>query len=191
MCGCTFQNLDYKIQTQYKEQHVHDNFKRIGGFTEFDSEPILACDDIFHYRNKMELTFSNRRWITDDEPENVDASFALGLHISGRYDKILDINYCHLQSEDANRILSLVKKWDLEISAYDIKEHKGFMRHLIIRHGGATDEIMVNLVTSKDGREILAPIVNQLIENSNIACIVNNVTTRKAESHGEHQYILW
>ncbi len=193
--GCTFQNLDYKIQTQYKEQHVHDNFKRIGGFTEFDAEPILVCDDIFHYRNKMEFTFSNRRWTTDDEPENVDASFALGLHISGRYNKILDINYCHLQSEDANRILNLVKKMcvDLEIPPYDIKEHEGFMRHLMIRHGSATDEIMVNLVTSKDGREILAPIVNQLVEKfPNIVCIVNNVTTRRAGvSSGEHQHVLF
>ena len=140
----------------------------------------------------MEFTFSNRRWITDDEPENVDANFALGLHISGRYDKILDINYCHLQSEDANRILSLVKNvCGFEIPAYDIKEHKGFMRHLMIRHGGATDEIMVNLVTSKDGREILAPIVNQLVENfPNIVCIVNNVTTRRAGVlSGEHQYL--
>jgi len=193
--GCTFQNLDYTEQLAAKEIQVKDTFQRIGGFKEVTIEPILGCEEIFHYRNKMEFTFSNRRWVTDDELEEASTDFALGLHVPGRYDKILNIDECHIQSKDSNRILNLVKKMtlDLELVPYDIKAHTGFMRHLMIRHGDASDEIMVNIVTSRDEHEKLQPIVDKLREEfPNIVSIVNNVTSRRAGvSTGEEQFVLF
>ena len=193
--GCTFQNLDYAEQLAAKEIQVKDTFQRIGGFKNIVVKPILGCDEIFHYRNKMEFTFSNRRWLTKGEIEDSSADFALGLHVPGRYDKILNINECHIQSKDSNRIFDLVKEMtvDLELVPYDIKAHTGFMRHLMIRHGGASDEIMVNIVTSRDEHEKLQPIVDKLIkEFPNIVSIVNNITSRRAGvSTGEAQLVLF
>jgi len=193
--GCTFQNLDYAEQLAAKEVQVKDTFRRIGGFKDLTVEPILGCEEIFHYRNKMEFTFSNRRWLTEGEPEDANADFALGLHVPGRYDKILNINECHIQSKDSNRILELVKKMTLELklTPYDIKAHTGFMRHLMIKHGGVSNEIMVNIVTSRDEHEKLQPIVDKLTEEfPNIVCIVNNITSRRAGvSTGEQQILLF
>jgi 23S rRNA (uracil1939-C5)-methyltransferase len=193
--GCTFQNLNYDEQLSAKEEQVRDVFRRIGGFKNVHVEPIQGCNDIFHYRNKMEFTFANRRWVTNDEPEGVNTDFALGLHVPGRYDKILNIDKCHIQSHDANRILMIVKTLakELGLTPYDIKEHTGFLRHLMIRHAQNTNEIMVNIVTSTDGRTELQPIVKSLVETfPNIKSIVNNVTTRRAGvSTGEKQFVLF
>ena len=193
--GCTFQNLDYAEQLAAKEIQVKDIFRRIGGFKEITVEPILGCEKIFNYRNKMEFTFSNRRWLTENESEGLSADFALGLHVPGRYDKILNINECHIQSNDSNRILDIVKTMTMELGLipYDIKAHIGFMRHLMIKHGGVSDEIMVNIVTSRDEHEKLQPIVDKLIEEfPNIVSIVNNITTRRAGvSTGEEQLVLF
>ena len=146
--GCTFQNLDYAEQLAAKEIQVKDIFRRIGGFKGITVEPILGCEKIFNYRNKMEFTFSNRRWLTENESEGLSADFALGLHVPGRYDKILNINECHIQSNDSNRILDIVKTMTMELglAPYDIKAHTGFMRHLMIKHGGVSNEIMVNIL---------------------------------------------
>ena len=103
----------------------------------------------------MEFTFSNRRWILKDEPENVKSDFALGLHISGRYDKILNINNCHIQKDAANEILNIVKQYSSGMEPYDILEHKGFLRNLMIRHAENTNEIMVNIVTAFEDTEKL------------------------------------
>jgi len=193
--GCTFQNLDYEEQLAAKQLQVRDIFQRIGGFEDVPSEPILGCSDIFHYRNKMEFTFANRRWTTEDELESADTDFALGLHVSGRYDKILNIDECHIQSKKANGILDLVKKLsrELKLEPYDIKNHTGFLRYLMIRHTRNTNEIMVNIVTSREDTECLSPITNSLISQfPNINSIVNNITTRKAGvATGEHQVVLY
>ena len=193
--GCTFQNLDYAEQLAAKEIQVKDTFRRIGGFKDVSVDPILGCEEIFHYRNKMEFTFSNRRWLTEGESEDASADFALGLHVPGRYDKILNINECHIQSKDSNKILELVKEMTIELGLvpYDIKAHTGFMRHLMIKHGGASDEIMVNIVTSRNEYEKLQPIVDRLTkEFPNIVSIVNNITARRAGvSTGEEQLVLF
>ncbi len=193
--GCAFQNLNYKEQLLAKEHQVADVFRRIGGFQDISVETILGCEEVFNYRNKMEFTFANRRWVTDGEPEGVETNFALGLHIPGRFDKILNIDECHIQSKDANRILAIVKTLaqELELLPYDIKEHTGFLRHLMIRHAQNTNEIMVNIVTSSDGTKALQPIVKTLTETfPNIKSIVNNVTTRRAGvSTGEQQFVMF
>ena len=191
--GCSFQNLDYTIQTNQKSNQIKDVFNRIGFQKDFDVAPIRICDDNYHYRNKMEFTFSNRRWILKNEPENVKSDFALGLHIPGRYDKILNINECPIQTNEPNEILNIVQKNTLNMAPYDIIAHTGFLRNLIIRHAKNTNEIMVNIVTASENTQALQPIVEQIIKKvKNVKSIVNNVTARKAGvSTGEYEITLY
>ena len=86
----------------FKEVQVKDIFNRIGGFKVINCEPIVVCDEIFHYRNKMEFTFSNKEYVPEKEKDREPEEFALGLHAPGRWDKILNINSCHIQSKISN-----------------------------------------------------------------------------------------
>ncbi len=190
--GCTFQNLEYEQQVAAKELQVKDVFRRIGGFKDVACDSIVKCDEIFHYRNKMEFTFSNQEYVPESEKEREPSNFALGLHAPGRWDKILNINECHIQTEIANEILTTIKELTKDLEPYNIREHTGFLRHVMIRVAANTNEIMVNIVTSRDDPELLSPISDTLITKfPNITSIVNNITTRKAGvSMGEHQIIL-
>ncbi len=191
--GCSFQNLDYQIQIQQKTQQIKDVFDRIGNQKDYHIYPIEKCDHIYEYRNKMEFTFSNRRWILKSEPPNSKSNFALGLHIPGRYDKILNINQCHIQNNIANNILSIVKDNSLHMQPYDIIEHKGFLRNLIIRHAFNTNQTMINIVTAFENKKLLEPVVDKIKEEiSTVKSIVNNITTRKAGvSIGEYEINLY
>ena len=191
--GCTFQNLDYSQQTMAKEIQVKDIFRRIGGFQHTECASIVTCDDIFHYRNKMEFTFSNQEYVPESEKDRKPENFALGLHAPGRWDKILDINNCHIQAPIANEILSSIKELTRNLEPYNMREHIGFLRNIIIRVGANTDEVMVNIVTSREDESALAPIRDCLVPKfSSITSIVNNITTRKSGvSMGEHQIVLY
>lgn len=189
--GCSFQNLDYKAQLDQKKQQVVELYRRIGEIHRFSLDKIVPAEKPFHYRNKMEFTFSNRRWILPEENEGVDASFALGLHLPGRYDKILDIDRCWIQKPIGNEILQAVKgkTRETELKPYDILTHSGFLRNLVIRVGEKTGEVMVNIVTSREEPDLLLPIVNNLVSDfPQISSIVNNITRRKAGvSYGERE----
>ncbi|MBC8214195.1 MAG: 23S rRNA (uracil(1939)-C(5))-methyltransferase RlmD [Candidatus Marinimicrobia bacterium] len=191
--GCTLQNLDYSVQLKYKEEQVKDIFRRIGGFQKISVEPILGCDEQFHYRNKMEFTFSNRRWTIDGQDENLPENFALGLHVPGRWDKILNIDECYLQQSIATEILQRTKKlaYELNLEPYDIKNHTGFLRNLVIRVQ-ETGELMVNIVTSREEPKLLEPIIEMIVkEFPQVTSLVNNITTRRAGvSHGEWEVVL-
>jgi len=191
--GCSFQNLDYQIQVEQKFNQVKEIFNRIGNLQDFIIEPIEKCNTNYNYRNKMEFTFSNRRWILKEEPENVKSNFALGLHIPGRYDKILDINHCHIQKDNANEILNIVKDYTKNLEPYDIIEHTGFLRNLMIRHAENTNEIMVNIVTNFEDTSILQPLADELVKKiPDIKSIVNNITTRKSGvSIGEDETTIY
>jgi len=193
--GCTFQHLDYDQQIEQKKDQVIEIYQRLGGFIDVKLDNVISADNQFHYRNKMEFTFSNRRWILTDEPEGVDSSFALGLHIPGRFDKILNIDSCWIQKPVGNEILQTVKTVakELGLLPYDIRNHTGFLRNLIIRVGEKTSELMVNIVTSKEDSELLNPIIEKLIENHpKITSIVNNITARRAGvSIGEKEVLVY
>ena len=190
--GCTFQNLDYEQQVSAKELQVKDVFRRIGGFKDVDCDSIVKCEEIFHYRNKMEFTFSNQEYVPESEKEREPSNFALGLHAPGRWDKILNINECHIQTKIANEILTTIKELTKDLEPYNTREHTGFLRHVMIRVAANTNEIMVNIVTSRDDPELLSPISDTLITKfPSITSIVNNITNRKAGvSLGEHQIVL-
>ncbi|NOZ74018.1 MAG: 23S rRNA (uracil(1939)-C(5))-methyltransferase RlmD [FCB group bacterium] len=192
--GCKLQHLQYTAQLEQKRLQVEDSFRRIGGLPNFKVTDTIPADPIYAYRNKMEFTLSNRRWVTADEPEDVPRNFALGLHIPGRFDKVLDIHSCHLQPEIGNTILRVVREIALEngLKAYDPKTHIGFLRHLVIRYGHRTQEIMVNLVTSYENLELLEPLITGLkTQVPEVTSIVNNINTRKGDTaYGEWEILL-
>ena len=190
--GCTFQNLEYEQQVAAKALQMKDVFRRIGGFKDVACDSIVKCDEIFHYRNKMEFTFSNQEYVPESEKEREPSKFALGLHAPGRWDKILNINECHIQTKIANEILTTIKELTKDLEPYNMREHTGFLRNVIIRVAANTDEIMVNIVTSRDDPDLLSPVSHTLITQfPNITSIVNNITARKSGvSMGEHQVVL-
>ena len=193
--GCTFQHLDYEQQIEQKKDQVIEIYQRIGGFNDVKLDNVIPADNQFHYRNKMEFTFSNCRWILTEEPEGVDSSFALGLHIPGRYDKILNIDSCWIQKPVGNDILQTVKIEVMKFGLlpYDVRNHTGFLRNLIIRIGERTNELMVNIVTSKEDPELLNPINEKLIKmHPEITSIINNITSRRAGvSIGEKEVLVY
>ena len=192
--GCSFQNFDYNAQIEQKKAQVIDIFSRIGHMDKPKLHQVVPAEEIFHYRNKMEFSFSNRRWVLPEEEENAEADFALGLHIPGRFDKILDISTCWIQKPVANEILNTVRNVAQKtgLAPYDIREHSGYLRHLIIRLGERTDEVMVNIVTSREEKELLEPIVEGIKKvHPSVTSIVNNITRRRAGvSYGEWEVLL-
>ena len=190
------QNLSYKEQLKEKGNQVEDAFQRLGGFKQFKLKKVIEGDPTFYYRNKMEFTFSPHRWVLESEPEGVDKSFALGLHIPGRYDKILDINNCYIQPQIGNKILQVAREVcnsNSNLKPYDPKTHIGFLRHLMIRYGVNTNQLMVNVVTAYDDINKLSPLTDTLLNRfPEITSLVNNVNTRKADvAFGEFETLLF
>lgn len=193
--GCTIQQLNYQEQIQQKKQQVEDLFRHQARISHLIIDEVLPADQPFNYRNKMEFTFSNRRWITPEESPDTNQDFALGLHIPNRFDKILDINHCYIQPEIGNNILNLVyaKSKQLGLKPYDARTHNGFLRNLVIRFGEHTGEIMVNIVTSYENREFLQPLADEIIQQfPQITSLINNVNTKKGDTaFGEYEVLLY
>ncbi len=226
--GCKWQNLNYQSQLEFKRQNVIDALERIGNFREIGVNPTLGSEDIYFYRNKMEFSFGNERWLTQEELKAKDEKrktnverkevedgshlqppldFALGLHVPERFDKVLDIDECWLQSELSNQILNTVREFgkskNLSIhstkpEAYPPlaeKTHTGYLRNLVIREGknNETLEVMVNLVTSEDKPEIMGDLCNTLIKRlPQITTVVNNITTRKSQvAVGDYERVYY
>ncbi len=193
--GCTVQNLEYEEQLTQKQAQVDGIFQHQAGIEDFTLDSVVPAVEIFNYRNKMEFSFSNRRWVLTDEPEDSKTDFALGLHIPGRYDKILNISECHIQQKVGNDILKHVQSIAQEqnLKPYDVKTHIGFLRHLVLRFGINTGDVMVNFVTSYENTDLLTSMVESLTKVfPQITSIINNVNTRKGDTaYGEHEILLF
>jgi len=145
--GCKHQNIKYDAQLEILRAQVEDVYCRVGNIDGIPIENVLASPKTFRYRNKMEFAFSNRRWkIGSDTDESLD--FALGLRAPNNYYKAIDINDCLIAPEESGIILKVVRDFCLSegLEAYDQKSHKGLLRHLVVRKGYKTNEIMVNLI---------------------------------------------
>lgn len=166
--GCKWQPLPYPMQLKYKEQQVVDQLTRIGHITLPAISPILGSEQTRYYRNKLEFTFSNKRWILKGEdpqalPERERLS--LGFHISGFFDKVLDIERCHLQAEPSNAIRLFVKNYAIEhnLTFFDLREQTGLLRNMIVRttSGG---QVMVIMVFAYNHKEACEALLNALQE---------------------------
>ena len=136
--GCKWQNMSYEKQLDFKNEEVYNNIKRIGGIEDFESLPILGSAEQYFYRNKMEFSFSNARWLTQYEissEENFGNRDALGFHIPGMWSKILDLKECFLQEDPSNAIRLAVKNYAVEngLDFFDVKVQGGFLRTMMLR----------------------------------------------------------
>lgn len=166
--GCKWQMLPYEKQLQYKQQEAEQVLKRIGKIELPVILPIIGSDETIYYRNKLEFTFSNKRYLTSEEinkSQQIPQEKALGYHAPGIFDKIIDIKECWLLDDVNNLIRNSIRDYALEnnLSYYDIKEHKGFLRNIILRYCTA-GELMINLVFGNDDKTEIKKLLDHLLE---------------------------
>ncbi len=180
--GCKWQNMNYADQLEMKEKQVRDNLERLGHIDTSQMNPICGSDNIFYYRNKLEYTFSNRRWRTAEEMQQEnDAPIqgALGFHIPSLFDKVLDIEHCALQADPSNQIRLAVRSYAIEhqLPFYDIRNHTGFLRNLVIRNS-SIGEWMVLVIVAENKEEWLFPLLEYIHTSfpqiTSLQYIINN-----------------
>ncbi len=196
--GCKQQDLDYDAQAKYKQQQIEEIFNKLGGFSGFEIEPIIPSQNVFYYRNKMEFSFSEKRWLTKAEISKegiLDKDFSLGLHIPKIYDKVLDVDECFLQSEVSNKILNFTRDFfkTRNTSVYSTKTHIGFLRNLVIRQSFNTNDLMVNLVTSEENDELINEYCNALRkEIPQVTTLINNINKKfAAVAVGDYEKVIY
>jgi 23S rRNA (uracil1939-C5)-methyltransferase len=179
--GCKWQILPYTEQLKYKQKQVTDNLVRIGKIELPEIQPILGSAKTEFYRNKLEFTFSNKKWLTQEQinsNESFDNMNALGFHIPGMFDKVLDINKCWLQDDISNRIRNFIRQYciDKEYTFFDLRNRGGLMRNIIVRTS-TTGELMLIVVfyeASRTKREdMLNAIADKFPEITSLLYIVN------------------
>ena len=136
--GCSWQHMSYEAQLRHKQTEINEAMRRIAGLENIKYAPIIGCEETFGYRNKMEFSFSARRWLNFKEingNNKIKDRTALGFHIPGMWDKVVDIEHCHIQPNLPNKIRNEIKKYARKnnLSFYDTKEQEGFLRSLILR----------------------------------------------------------
>jgi 23S rRNA (uracil1939-C5)-methyltransferase len=183
--GCRLQHLSYAAQLAFKEKQVRDCLERIGGLGEFELKPILAAPDPYGYRNKMEFT------VVRGEPSNAPA---IGLHQADRYDVVLDIERCLLQSETMNGLLDELRAQARarQLSVYDQDSGEGLLRFATVREGRRTGEAMVNIVTAAPDVVALGPLAEALRARvPSVVSVVLNVNAKKASvAVGSEEHLL-
>ncbi len=200
--GCLWQRLKYSAQLEWKYLQVVEALKHIGKAENIKVFPIEPSPKELYYRNKMEFTFSSRRWLRPDEIERGDAlnrDCGLGLHVYSHFDKVFNVEECFLESEEAVKILKLVRNFCLEsgLSAYDIsrKEPKGFWRFLVVREAKKTGERLINLITTDESHpdKVIEALGSYLAgANCNITTFVHSVGKSKSQvAIGDVSRILW
>ena len=193
--GCKWQHLPYPLQLKFKQQQVVDNMERIAKVELPEIQSIIGSKNDILYRNKLEFTFSDTRWLTKDEIENSDAlnRNGLGFHIPGRFDKVLDIEKCYLQEEPSNKIRNWLRAYAIKngLPFYNLKTHEGYLRIAIIRTA-TSGQSMVILQVAKDKPEWLTPLLDALIaefpEVTSLNYVINNKRNETFHDLPVHNY---
>ncbi|MDA0986585.1 MAG: 23S rRNA (uracil(1939)-C(5))-methyltransferase RlmD [Bacteroidetes bacterium] len=194
--GCKWQNFNYQSQLIEKENHVIDSIERIGGFKNIVVEKIIPSSEIYFYRNKLEFSFGTKRWLkkeeVNDETKN-KKEFILGFHAPERYDKLVEIDECFLESEQSNKILNFIRKYAIEnkLTAYDNETKNGYLRNLVIRESKFTNEVLINIVTLNSDPVVMKNLTNSLLsEFPKITTVLNNINSRLSQvAIGEYEVI--
>jgi 23S rRNA (uracil1939-C5)-methyltransferase len=194
--GCKWQHLPYKKQLYFKEKQVRDNLTRIGKVDIPEIRPILGSPDEYLYRNKLEFTFSDKRWLTREEIETgneIQRENALGFHIPGLFDKVLDIKECHLQPEPSNAIRNSVREYAIKnrLSFFNLNEQTGLLRNLVIRNS-PDGKIMVIVVFHKEDPEERKGLLDFLAEKfPEITSLMYIINSKRNDSLGDQDVILY
>lgn len=192
--GCSFQGVSYSAQLAAKQQWIVTALAESDLVHPPEVEAIIGMDDPWHYRNKMDFTFGSRRWIEDHEEQGVEANFGLGLHVPGRWDKVLDITECTIAFAEATGILNTTRRLAKEhgLDPWDVKESRGLLRHLVLRKGFCTGEILVDLVTETESPDRIDPLARDLLAaHPEITTMVQGFHARSAKvAFHEEQRLL-
>ncbi|MDE6544142.1 MAG: 23S rRNA (uracil(1939)-C(5))-methyltransferase RlmD [Muribaculaceae bacterium] len=192
--GCKWQHLPYDYQLQFKQQQVEDALKRIAKVELPEISPIIGSERTWEYRNKMEYTFSNKKWLTFDQMrsgEEFTDRDAAGFHIPGSFDKVLDIECCHLQDDLGNRIRRFIRDfgkkngWEF----YDLKQQHGFLRTLMMRILD-TGQVMVVMSVGEDDQEKIKTLMDALAAEFPEITSLNYVVNLKANDTITDQEII-
>jgi 23S rRNA (uracil1939-C5)-methyltransferase len=200
--GCKWQQVDYQSQLRFKQQQVVDAFERIGGFSNIQVPSIIGADEIYFYRGKMEYSFAEKEWLVEKPLSIVDGRLSneknespifLGLHVPQRYDKVLDIDECHLQSHFSNKILNFTRDFARRnhLNVYDSDRNTGYLRFLVIRESKKKKEVMVNLVTFEDRPDVMKQYAAELKAHvGEVTTVVNTMNAKKAQiAFGETEMV--
>ena len=164
--GCRWQPLPYDMQLKAKQQQVWDQLVRIGHLEIPDISPILPSDKTKYYRNKLEFTFSNKRWIYNNEdPDSLtdEERLGLGFHVGKFFDKVLDIKHCSLQPEPSNEIRLFIREYAIShnLEFYNIRENTGFLRNIIVRNNQVGD-VMLTVCFAYDDQDKIVPMLDAI-----------------------------
>jgi 23S rRNA (uracil1939-C5)-methyltransferase len=194
--GCKWQHLPYRLQLKYKEKQVRDNLSRIGKVELTEIKPIIASSDEYLYRNKLEFTFSDKRWLTKEEvgsETRFEKEGALGFHIPGLFDKVLDIQECHLQPEPSNSIRNAVREYSLSnnLEFFDLREQTGFLRNLIIRNSLKGDVMVIVVFFHEDveRREALLDFIESSYPQ--ITSLMYVINSKRNDSLNDQDPVLY
>lgn len=194
--GCKWQILPYEEQLKYKQKQVIDNFTRIGKIELSEISPILSAPETTFYRNKLEFTFSDKRWLTEKEIGS-DKEFsqmnALGFHIPGMFDKVLDIHKCWLQDDLSNQIRNSIREFCLQndYSFFDLRNQNGLMRTLIIRNT-SIGEWMVIVVFYEDDAEKREKLLNFVADKfPQITSLLFIINQKANDTITDQEVICW
>lgn len=194
--GCKWQALPYPMQLEYKQRQVEDQLRRLGKIELPEISPIIGSERSEYYRNKLEFTFSNKRWVPRSEVAAGAATGdgnALGFHIPGMFDKVLDVEWCHLQAEPSNAIRLAVKRLAEEqgLEFYNLRDHQGFLRNIIIRTA-TTGQVMVTVVFARDDAERRAALLDALIREFPQITSLNYIVNEKLnDSIGDQEVFCY
>lgn len=165
--GCRWQHLDYENQKFFKEKQVKDSLDRIAQVKYPGINPIIGVENPFYYRNKLEFTFSDKRWLNTADftagEKSDDKMKALGFHLPGRFDKVLDVHHCYLQKDPSNAIRLATKEFALQkgMSFYNLREQQGLLRNLMIRTA-STNDLMVVVIFGENNEEAIQEMLEHL-----------------------------
>ena len=194
--GCKWQNISYNDQLKFKQKIVQDAFERIAKVKVGETLEILPSEKKYFYRNKLDYTFSSRRWFTKDEIDNGQklTSNGLGFHLPGMFDRILDINECLLQSELSNQIRNSVKEFAIKnnLIFYDTREHSGFLRNLIVRNSESTGEYMIILIVGENNKQQIEDVLNHIKSNfTEVSSLFYILNEKSNDSYADLEPILF
>ncbi len=194
--GCKWQTLNYASQLEAKQRQVRDNLERLGNVDCSGMRTICGSESIYYYRNKLEFTFSTKAWRTAEEIASGDAlpsRGALGFHIPQLFDKVLNIEHCALQADPSNQIRLAVRDYaeahDLDF--YDIRNHTGFLRNLVVRNT-STGHWMVIVIVANDDHERLFPLLDMLADKfPQITSLQYIVNTKMNDSYNDQTVVTY
>jgi 23S rRNA (uracil1939-C5)-methyltransferase len=190
--GCKWQNLDYQAQLKYKASWIVQNFRKIGGIEVPEILPILGSERTRHYRNKLEFTFSNKKWLTQSQMEHLKAGSlpedheqnGVGLHLPGMFDKVLDLEECFLQRDPSDAIRLSIREFALKhkLAFFDIREQRGLLRTLIIRTSTTGDLMVILAFFKKDANNINALMEHLATEFPEITSLMYVINSKKNDT---------